>query len=77
MANRGSVSVPKAKQKRALRLLKNRVSAGNTLSLRSSCHRKRWGEPRVCFRTESQTKKSPKALFCLVLPLGIEPGTAP
>lgn len=36
-----------------------------------------WGEQRVRFRTESQTKKSPKALFCLVLPLGIEPTTAP
>ncbi len=35
------------------------------------------GEPRVCFRTENQTKKSQMALFCLVLPLGIEPGTAP
>ena len=30
-----------------------------------------WGEPRVRFRTERQTKKSPKAPFCLVLPTGI------
>ena len=87
MSNRGLVSAPKAKQKRARRLLANRVSAGNTS--RKSAHAvyraffcaraiaAQWSEPRVGFRTESQTKKSPKALFCLVLPLGIEPGTAP
>ena len=78
MSNRGLVSAPKAKQKRARRLLANRVSAGNTS--RKSAHAvyraffcaraiaAQWSEPRVGFRTESQTKKSPKALgkqgFC-------------
>src|SRR5699024_363332 len=70
-ANHGFASAPKAKQKRARRLLANRVSAGNTS--RKSAHAvyreffcaraiaAQWSEPRVGFRTESQTKKSPKA----------------
>ncbi len=81
MSNRGLVSVPKAKQKRARRLFFAWYSrwesnperplrrgllypfnygsiscypAGNTSSLRSSCHRKRWGEPEMIFPASMQ-----------------------
>ena len=71
-ANRGSASAPKAKQKEPVGSLGEEVTAGNTS--RKSAHAvfrtllcaraiaAQWGEPRVRFRTESQTKKSPKAL---------------